>query len=475
MVPPSSDVSTVTVEATCQFSICLTNQYLSNNKCVQCPNNFRSSEGSTSISDCEKCPDGTSLQHPLSKQCTVDESFEEITEATGWRIWAPDYDTSAGWAWDVAELEFYDNFDCTGTPIDSSEGSLIESGNAGGGWTAGNAFDGYTGSAWGGRPDSDGLFYLGLNFGQKLKQVLCVKLYKRDKYVINVRVQAYKNGIWKNAWIENDLPSSGTFSIISMDHKTIPSPPPSISESPSIKETLAPTSMPSLSNVPSITPTVVPTTAPVEYIEVKSETCETFGYTAIITEQDCIDAAISLGRTITWGPYGGWDDVVTGCSARFSIEDTNLFFQEPGICDPSANIGWWTYTGCKCADWMPCLCRVPKSIPSSPPSVSETSKPCNDSTVRFRLRKNGRNIARSCVWVANKDTKNRCAIEGVSSMCPKTCGTCDPCIDGTARFKLVYNDRKITRSCEWVAKKQTSQRCTAAGVSGACRLTCGSC
>merc|ERR1712154_618581 len=116
-----------------------------------------------------------------------------------------------------------------------------------------------------------------------------------------------------------------------MDYKAIPSSPPSISASPSAKATLAPTSMPSTSNFPSVSPFSLPSTAPVEYIEVTSESCETFGYFTITDSQDCIDAAIFLGRTITWGPYGGWNDVVTGCSARFGIDNTNLFFQEPNI------------------------------------------------------------------------------------------------------------------------------------------------
>ena len=200
LVPPSSDAFTVTVEVTCQLSICLNNQYVSNNMCVQCPMNFWSSEGSTSISDCEKCPDGTFLEHPLSKQCTVDEKFEEITEATGWRVWASKFDTPSGWVWDVPELLFYDNFDCTGTPINSSEGSPIDSGNAGSRLGAENAFDGNTRSKWGGRHNSDKLFYLGLDFGEKLKQVHCVKLHQSSShYANNIRVQAYKNGSWKNA------------------------------------------------------------------------------------------------------------------------------------------------------------------------------------------------------------------------------------------------------------------------------------
>ncbi len=49
-------------------------------------------------------------------------------------------------------------------------------------------------------------------------------------------------------------------------------------------------------------------------------------------------------------------------------------------------------------------------------------------------------------------------------MCPATCGTCNIRIDGTARFRLKYNRVKMTRSCEWVAKKQTAEKCQVDGV-----------
>jgi hypothetical protein len=95
------------------------------------------------------------------------------------------------------------------------------------------------------------------------------------------------------------------------------------------------------------------------YIEVTSDNCESFDYETLTSSDECKSAAISLGRTVTWGPHGGYTDVVTGCSARFSTHNTNLFFNQPDICDPSSNMKGWTYTECKCTDWMPCLCRVP--------------------------------------------------------------------------------------------------------------------
>ena len=106
-------------------------------------------------------------------------------------------------------------------------------------------------------------------------------------------------------------------------------------------------------------PTELPTPS-YDYVEVFSgEDCETSGYESIYSVVECEIAAAAIGRTVTWGPHGGYLDVVDGCSARFSYSDTNLFFNTYGVCDPNAAVDHWTYTGCKCADWMPCLCRVP--------------------------------------------------------------------------------------------------------------------
>jgi hypothetical protein len=101
---------------------------------------------------------------------------------------------------------------------------------------------------------------------------------------------------------------------------------------------------------------------------------------------------------------------------------------------------------------------------------------CSDTTLRFKTVMNGKKIFRYCTWVANQSTVYRCGLDGVSSMCPVTCGTCEVCIDGTARFKVEYNDKKITRDCTWVSKKATSQRCSLDdGISYACRSTCALC
>lgn len=141
--------------------------------------------------------------------------------------------------------------------------------------------------------------------------------------------------------------------------------------------TALPTSSPSVEPPsPTESPTTASPTVEPQYVEVFSERCETFGYESIYTKQECIDAATSLRRTIIWGPHGGYQDVVDGCSARGTYSQTQLFLNPKGVCDPSVGIGTWTYTGCKCASWMPCLCRnsdpriteAPSAVPTDVPS-----------------------------------------------------------------------------------------------------------
>ena len=106
--------------------------------------------------------------------------------------------------------------------------------------------------------------------------------------------------------------------------------------------------------------------------------------------------------------------------------------------------------------------------PTPPTPIAE----CSDSTLRFKVVKNGKKITRACEWVERKDTVSRCAIEGVSEMCAATCGTCSTCADTTARLKFVYKGRKMTRSCDFVARKATAERCAIEGLGDACRETC---
>ena len=125
--------------------------------------------------------------------------------------------------------------------------------------------------------------------------------------------------------------------------------------------------------------------------------------------------------------------------------------------------------------------RLESSVPSSPSpstlpsSEATTSSSCTDSTLRFKLFWRSRPIVRDCIWVANKATKQRCAVDGIAEICPDTCGTCAECADSTVRFKVTWNDRKISRDCTWVANRATVMRCNLPGVADGCRSTCQKC
>ena len=105
-----------------------------------------------------------------------------------WRIWTtPQHIPDVDWAWDVQELEFYDNIGCTGTKISTNTGTPIDSGNAGSGWAAINAF---SGGAWGGRPNQNGVFYVGMDF-QEVVTVKCINIQNTNGKAANeIRIQA---------------------------------------------------------------------------------------------------------------------------------------------------------------------------------------------------------------------------------------------------------------------------------------------
>ena len=121
---------------------------------------------------------------------------------------------------------------------------------------------------------------------------------------------------------------------------------------------------------------------------------------------------------------------------------------------------------------------APSELPSQMPSVvpsMQSSDYCKDSTLRLKIPWNGGRVTRSCAWVANKQTTIRCNVEGVAQACRKTCGTCSICADSTLRLRIPWNGKNIARYCTWVANKQTIMRCNVDGVADACSQTCGVC
>ena len=78
----------------------------------------------------------------------------------------------------------------------------------------------------------------------------------------------------------------------------------------------------------------------------------------IDNESNFLLAAISIDRTFLGGPYGGYADVVTSCSARFDYEILNILFAIPGVCNPNVDVKEWFYTNCECNEGRPCICRI---------------------------------------------------------------------------------------------------------------------
>jgi len=78
--------------------------------------------------------------------------------------------------------------------------------------------------------------------------------------------------------------------------------------------------------------------------------------------------------------------------------------------------------------------------------------------------------SKNCEWVALGDgSENRCAIEGVFEACSQSCNpVCNGCFDDP-NFQLNGVEHK---TCDWVAKQKTEERCKKPGVLSACRQTC---
>jgi len=112
---------------------------------------------------------------------------------------------------------------------------------------------------------------------------------------------------------------------------------------------------------------------------------------------------------------------------------------------------------------------------TSEPTPQDSVTSCNDSSYRFRtFKKSGKRIWRDCIWVKTRSTETRCSFDGVSAMCPNTCGSCDVCVDSNLRMKFYKDDnKKITRDCSWTSVKPN--RCNIDGMKDSCRDTCNHC
>lgn len=112
------------------------------------------------------------------------------------------------------------------------------------------------------------------------------------------------------------------------------------------------------------------------------------------------------------------------------------------------------------------------------PSASPTVDGCVDSPLRLRFLNNkGEYISRSCQWVGNKDTFNRCALDGISAACPVTCNTCNICEDPvpSLKFKFMYNNKLIRRNCDFIRRIPSKVKGRCRQSDNICRKTCEVC
>ena len=101
--------------------------------------------------------------------------------------------------------------------------------------------------------------------------------------------------------------------------------------------------------------------------------------------------------------------------------------------------------------------------------------PCVDSPTRFTIKSEYNSLIRSCSWVAKQDTTNRCFLPGVQENCPKECG-CESCDDDSSeKFEIIFPAVDLKKSCNWVANQDTATRCALPDVSNVCKFTCGNC
>ena len=102
-------------------------------------------------------------------------------------------------------------------------------------------------------------------------------------------------------------------------------------------------------------------------------------------------------------------------------------------------------------------------------TTASCSEMCQDTPLKFTYN-NGN--SKSCSFIAAKDTAQRCLVTSAITNCPVTCETGCQCYDTVGRFKLKVG---ITRSCAWAKRKFTRLRCANNRVRANCPLTCGVC
>jgi len=111
------------------------------------------------------------------------------------------------------------------------------------------------------------------------------------------------------------------------------------------------------------------TTVQAEYVKINSGTCTSSGHLPIGDSETCAAAASALGFSITWGPHGGYPDVIEGCSVRGG---SMLFIQPVGFDCTQMHIPF----SCSCGQMQTCLCKLTAAATPAPgPSPAPVSGP----------------------------------------------------------------------------------------------------
>jgi hypothetical protein len=99
-----------------------------------------------------------------------------------------------------------------------------------------------------------------------------------------------------------------------------------------------------------------------------------------------------------------------------------------------------------------------------------TSDMCQDTPLKFTYLEG---VFKSCSYIARKNTSERCLIASAKTNCPVTCETAGcQCYDTVGRFPLKSG---TTKKCAWAERKNTEKRCAQNRVRANCPVTCGVC
>ncbi|GFH49319.1 hypothetical protein CTEN210_05795 [Chaetoceros tenuissimus] len=170
--------------------------------------------------------------------CACGGGITTTVTSTSWRLWSKPSELVKGsdvqsHAWDVSYIQFFPTTDCSGTPIPNA-GTAIHSGSYDMANSINfdkfgphNAFSPSNGPFWGGRPDVNDEFYIGMTFYTK-HEVQCVKLDHpwSDNRVNTVWVQAFNTitNTWDTTYSKTNLVQTGNL----ISSTTLPSASPTI-------------------------------------------------------------------------------------------------------------------------------------------------------------------------------------------------------------------------------------------------------